>query len=187
MKKTKTIFVIIIFTMILLIQFKVDAKSIADLIRPIEYTEEFKQYLNLSDEEKENVSIIPRPYVIMKTENRFKNPFKLARIVGSTAETSYTLQTIIPENLVIKDQRDTDTCWAFAAISSLETNLALKNYKNNIPNKVYDFSEKHMEYGVTRKFLNNQTNIYGFNRELNSGGNYILCFCIFNKWIRSCK
>ena len=172
MKKTKTIFIAIIFVMILLMQFKVDAKSIADLIYPIEYTEEFKQYLNLTDEEKEKVSIIPRPYAIMKTENRFKNPFKLARIVGSTAETAYTLQTIIPENLVIKDQGDTDTCWTFAAISSLETNLALKNYKNHLPNKVYDFSEKHMEYGVTRKFLNDQINIYGFNRELNSGGNY---------------
>lgn len=173
MKKTKTIFIAIIFVMILLMQFKVDAKSIADLIYPIEYTEEFKQYLNLTDEEKEKASIIPRSYVIMKTENRLKNPFKLARIVGSTAETSYTLQNIIPENLIVKDQGDTDTCWTFAAISSLETNLALKNYKNHLPNKVYDFSEKHMEYGATRNFLNNQINTYGFNRKLNSGGNYV--------------
>ncbi len=172
MKRTKTIFAIIIFVTILLIQFNVDAKGIADLIHPTEYTEEFKNYLNLNEEEKEKISLVPRPYEIIKTANR--NPFKLARILGATAETSYTLQTIIPDNLIVKDQGDTDTCWAFAAISSLETNLALRNYKNHIPNKVYDFSEKHMEYGVTRKFLNDQVNIYGFNRELNSGGNYTL-------------
>ena len=33
------------------------------------------------------------------------------------------------------------------------------------------FSTRHMEYALTRNFLNNKTNEYGYNRVLGSGGN----------------
>ncbi len=172
MKKTNKILIAVIFVVIILTQVKVYANSISDSIKPMEYAEGFRQYINLSDQEKRNIAVIPRAYDVIKQENR--NPFKLARIVGATAETQYSLQSIIPENLVIKDQQETEGCWAFAELASLETNLALANHKNNVQTKYYDFSERHMEYGITRKFLNDLTNIYGFNRELGTGGNYVL-------------
>ena len=48
----KKIFVTIIFVLILLLQVNVYANSISDLISPIQYSDEFRQYLNLSEEEK---------------------------------------------------------------------------------------------------------------------------------------
>lgn len=57
----------------------------------------------------------------------------------------------------------------FSALSSLETNLALSDLYNNRARKIYDFSERHMEYATVRE-LGGEINIYGFNRRIDSGG-----------------
>ena len=81
--------------------------------------------------------------------------------VGNTLESKFTLQDIIPENMVVRNQKNTNSCWAFASLGSLESHLALTNYYNDKEAKVYDLSERHMEYGVTRVFNNNEINNIG--------------------------
>ena len=93
-----------------------------------------------------------------------RNPFRLVRSIGSSVKNKYSLREIIPENMKIKNQNPTNTCWAFASIASLESNLALQDYKYGRNKTIYDFSERHMDYATSREFLNNQINEFGFNR-----------------------
>lgn len=107
--------------------------------------------------------------VLTKTTLNKKNNANL----GATLSSRYSLQDVIPSNVVVRDQKQTSSCWAFASLSSLETNLALQNYKNgNNTDKVYDFSERHMDYATSRIFAGNTQNLIGFNRTAGSGGNW---------------
>lgn len=164
--------VLLLFMLILLRSQEVLASSIADSLSRMEYSEEFKEWLKLSDEEKEKV-IMPRMYNIKNSTTEYKNPLFLTRMLGASVNSRYSLKETIPTNLAIRNQQQTNSCWAFAALSSLETNLALSNYRNGInTSKVYDFSERHMEYATTKTFANNTNNPIGYNRVVGSGGNW---------------
>lgn len=172
MKKLNKIITILLLllSLILLGSKKVFANNTANLFQKAEYSESFKKWLELSDEEK-NKTIMPRMYDINYTETPTKNPLYLAKILKSSLNSRFSLKDIIPSNVVIKNQQQTNSCWAFSSLSSLETNLALSNYKNRINlNKVYDFSERHMEYATSKQFANNVENKKGYNRTVGSGG-----------------
>ena len=175
MKKQKKIFTIIIFSVFMLILFasqEVFASNIANSLSRMQYSEEFKEWLKLSDEEKEKV-IMPRMYNVKSSTTEYKNPLFLTRMLGSSVNSRYSLKDVIPTNLAIRNQQQTNSCWAFAALSSLETNLALSNYRNGTnTSKVYDYSERHMEYATTKTFANNVDNPIGYNRVVGSGGNW---------------
>lgn len=176
MKKQKKalIIILLVFILSLLISQTVFASNTADLIQMVEYSEDFKKWLDLSEEEKKNVKM-PRMYTIENTNIVSKNPIYIARMLKSSMNTRYSLKDIIPSNLAIKNQQQTNSCWAFATLSSLETNLALANQKKGINlSKIYDFSERHMEYATSRTFANNVVNKIGYNREVGSGGSYQL-------------
>ena len=103
----------------------------------------------------------------------YTNPLYFTRMLGSNLNSRYSLKDIIPANLAIKNQQQTNSCWTFASLSSLETNLALSNYRSGIDtSKVYDFSERHMEYATSKTFANNVENPIGYNRNVGSGGNW---------------
>lgn len=164
--------ILLLFMLILLASQEVFASNIANSLSKMEYSEEFKEWLKLSDEEKEKV-IMPRMYNIKSSTTEYKNPLFLTRMLGSSVNSRFTLKDVIPTNLVIRNQQQTNSCWAFAALSSLETNLALSNYRNGTnTSKVYDYSERHMEYATTKTFANNETNPIGYNRVVGSGGNW---------------
>lgn len=166
----KIIIVNFISLAILLICTKAYANNIVDTIKQSEYTEEYINWTQLTAEEKEGL-IEPRMYDVPKTTVEYSNPLKFTRMLESTVISEYCLTNYIPENLVVRNQQDTNTCWAFAALGMLESNLGLKRYYAGIAPIQYDFSERHMEYATSKTFLGNVINENGFNRELGSGGN----------------
>lgn len=167
----KLIIMLLLFMLIILVSQKAFANT-ADILQREEYSKNFKKWLELSEEERQKV-IMPKMYDYKNSRTIYKNPLYLTRMLGYSLEERYNLKDIIPSNLIIKDQMHTNSCWAFSAISSLETNLALSNYKNGINTpKVYDFSERHMEYATSRTFENNVINPIGYNRKVGGGGSW---------------
>ena len=145
-----------------------------------EYTEIYKQWLELSDEQKENV-IEPSKYNFYSKDTKeeiqlanqkmnLKSLVKMAKSSTYATSPKFSLKTLIDNNLEIKDQKSTNFCWAFASISSLETNLALKNYNDNKDDKIYDYSERHMVYSMTQSFKNGQVNTNGWKQKAKDGG-----------------
>ena len=172
LKKTIILITLLLFATILLFNSKVFADNIDTSFQKVEYSEDFKKWLELSDEEKQNV-IMPRMYEIENTNIGNTSLLYMVRMLRAGSNSSYSLKDIIPSNLVIRNQEQTNSCWAFAALSTLETNLALYNAKRGINlSRVYDFSERHMEYATSKTFANNSENEDGYNRNVGSGGNY---------------
>lgn len=170
LKKSIFIISILFFLLIVLANQRVLAISNGNFLHKVEYSEEFKKWLELSEEERKNV-IQPRAYNIPATAISSKNPFLRVKMLRTTMSPRYSLKDVISANLIIRDQMQTNTCWAFAAISSLETNLALANIRNGInTKKVYDFSERHMEYANSKNFKDGEENKLGYNKNVDDGG-----------------
>ena len=147
-------------------------------VQPTEYSEAYKKWLSLDEEEREK-TVEPRKYdIVTNTDNTtylksMNNVFKAGQLLRAAIPTQYDLKSIIPENVVIRDQMQTNSCWAFATIGVLESTLGLSDKNASRPTVAYDFSERHMNYASTRSaFLNNQINDYGFTRLLSDGGNF---------------
>lgn len=167
MKKIRKILIIniiLFWVIVVLINTKTEAVSIDYALGNFEYSESFKRYLELPEEERKKV-LMPRIFDIPVTHYDAKNPFNRVKL-ASIAENKFSLKSLIPNNLDIRNQKQTGRCWAFATLSSLETNLAMINGDTT----KYDFSEMHMDYYTSKTFLNNEINEHGFNREVGSGG-----------------
>lgn len=174
MKKLKRIVILTLLLLSFLTTQKVLANNSANLLEKMEYTEEFKNYLKLPEEEKKKV-IMPRLYEIDNNNYTPRNPLYMVKRLKASSSPMFSLRDIIPNNIIIKNQQNTSACWAFATLSALETNLALANYRNgNNLSKIYDFSERHMEYATSKMFANNVENKTGYNRQVGEGGNYAI-------------
>lgn len=162
----KKYFSIMIFICLILIS----SFGYAEELLPIEYnkyTDEYIEYINLSEKEKSKI-IIPRKYKFIQEDENNVPMLKANRF-----ESRYNLKDKIPENVKIKNQLESGTCWTFSSLVTLETNLALNNYKLGKNEKVYDFSELHMEYASSHIFKNGKTKKpYGYDRNLGVGGNF---------------
>ena len=124
---------------------------------------------------------MPRKYDIIKSQDNatylknLKNIFRMQMLLKGPLMDSYNLKDVIPENTTIKNQMNTNSCWAFASLGALETNLAMRDYNSSKGPVVYDFSEKHMNYATAKSsFLDNKTNEYGFSKEVSEGGNFYM-------------
>ena len=94
MKKLKKISIILMILISFLIAPKVFAKSNNDEIRKVEYSEDFKRWLKLSDEEK-NKTIQPRMYDVIVTDFNTRNVFYKVRLLGAKSNSKYNLKNII--------------------------------------------------------------------------------------------
>ena len=149
-------------------------------VKEAKYSEEYEKWLQLSDEEKQRV-VKPRKYDIIQSYDNstyiknIDNVFKAQQLLRAAIPAEYDLRTIIPENLKVRDQMQTNACWAFSTLGALESTLALSNHNAGLPVTEYDFSERHMSYGLTRDaFLNGEINEYGFSRKISDGGNFLM-------------
>ena len=167
---------------------KVQANQDETITENSEYSELYKSYLKLSDEEKQKYEVIPRKYDITieefedktETENNEKtttetNFFrKIFKAFAKADETetipaSYDLRKSNPNNLAghgnieieVENQGKEPLCWTFASLGAIRTHLAVKGYNNN---KTPNLSELHMNYI--------QSNLFGKDRKLQEGGRF---------------
>ena len=122
MEKQKKILLKILFFVVILLS---NNKSYAtnQLHGEIEFSEQYIEYQGLKGEEQVKY-ITPTVYEIPKTTETITNPLRIVSMLGSSVYDKYSLRTIIPENTVVRNQLSTNTCWAFANLASLESNLA---------------------------------------------------------------
>jgi len=123
----------------------------------VEYTDAYKKWLALSEEEKQNVSV-PLQYDVKYTPKKFSIKDML---LGAILPDKFDWREKIQIN--VKDQGNTNFCWAYGATSALETHLAAKNQSFEM------YSPRHMDYATSREFTDGE-NLHGFNRIVNDGG-----------------
>ena len=116
-----------------------------------EYSDEYLAWLNLSEEQKQNM---PMPSMCKQEESS---------LIGSS--NSYSMEKFSLQNkyiLDVRNQEESNDCWAFSTLASIESNLL----KNNI--KTDYLSVAHLEL-MTQKSLYTPSYLT-FNRNFNSGG-----------------
>ena len=128
------------------------------------YTDIYKEYLELPDKEKEKLEVIPRKdEVPIEKFDELKDEI----VIEDTIPSSFNLADKI--NLKVEDQGEYSLCWDFASMNSLETFLALHE------NKEYDFSEIHADYITSKKLFARGIFSMGgtdFWRDIHDGGNF---------------
>lgn len=145
MKKVITFFVVLFIGIV-----NVQA---TDTLELCEYSEEYKAWLRLSDEEKAS-TIMPS---MCKQDNHNIN------LLGSNDYSmDYFNLADSGKVLGVRDQAASDDCWAFASLASLESNLLMNNINTGF------LSTAHLEL-MTQDSLYTPSFIT-FNRDFNSGG-----------------
>lgn len=187
MKFSKKLFIIIIALLITLllnnIVYGQDVKT-----ENKGYSKAYLEYLELSEEEKAKVNVIPRKYdvpfdvlyekkeeksFIKRTLNKVKSLFGVNNnevipssfILLKDENTDIECERYGGIDIQVENQGDDGLCWDFTSITALETNLALHGLD-------YDLSERHLDYLTSFEF--------GGERELNGGGN----FDIFKEYVK---
>lgn len=119
------------------------------------YTNQYKEYLNLSDEEKSKLEVIPRKEEIPYEEIE---DIKKDITVDDNIPSKFNLKDKM--NIHVSNQYNFGLCWDFASMKSLETYLYLNESKD------YDFSEIHTDYLMSDLLYG------GYLRTVHSGGNF---------------
>lgn len=127
------------------------------------YTEEYKEYLELTDEEKKEVEVIPREEkieyeVIEEIIEEQEKDLKEEVIEENEMPASFDLRDVI--DIKVEDQGSYGLCWDFATMACVETNLSLTKGKE------YDFSEAHVDY------LTSNLTTEKCERGIHDGGNF---------------
>ena len=130
---------------------------------------EYLSYLKLSDEEKENVDMIPEEFAydglaILKIKNMFSNlAYNNSNVVAMSNDnnipSSYDLRNVDGKNYVtsVKDQKELGICWAYASLGAVESNLLFKNGVN------VDLSERQLDYFSSSDGMTIDGNMVGVN------------------------
>ena len=131
-----------------------------------EYSEEYIAYLKMSKEEQAKINM---PSICKKD--------KESTLISNITSYSLNKNTELPEYYSsveegyitpIKDQKSTNSCWAFSSYANLESYM-LKRF-----NITFDLSERHLEYETAYYFMNNEVNADSFYRNVGDGGNIFI-------------
>ena len=173
MKEYKKILIIfIIFALSIIKTDKVFARDINEgNVHAVqcELTSEYIAWSELSDEEKAK-TIMPAMCDLSTNQNNIAVSAITSKVEsifdakGTTLPSKYDTRkdTYMPR---VKNQYPTGGCWAFSTITSFEM------YLGKLLDINEKFSTRHVEYALTRNFLDNKINEYGYNRTPGSGGN----------------
>ena len=122
-------------------------------------------YLQLSDKEKENVSIIPNPYAVdyvfakESPSQEFPSVYNLENVNGN----NYTSP--------MYNQGDLGTCWAFATVQNAESHLMIKKNEPRNNNSTR-FSVRQLDYAASEDGIKDYENPWGV-APLALGGNFV--------------
>ena len=122
-------------------------------------------YLQLSDEEKEDVSIIPNPYTVdyvftkESPSQQFPSVYNLENVNGN----NYASE--------IYDQGNLGTGWAFATLQNAESHLMIKKNEPRNANSTR-FSVRQLDYAASEDGIKDYENPWGV-APLASGGNFV--------------
>lgn len=145
------------------------------------YSEDYKKYLEKTEEEKKEIDVIPRKREV-KEEELEKIIEKEQEIIEENKEQEekkideqnqepenkdinpktglpykFNLKDVIP--IKVEHQGGFGLCWDFASMNCVETNLALTQ------EKYYDFSEIHVDYLASKQLT-------GGDRDIHDGGSF---------------
>ena len=126
-----------------------------------EYSEAYQRYLELTEEERSQLEVIPSKYDIpmsvLYTESMEEN-YGVSSIETASIPTSYDLRSDI--NIEVENQGRTGICYSYASLTAVETNLALNH------NQYTDLSEVHqamMTGGYGGTFILDSNSYYSDN------------------------
>ena len=131
------------------------------------YSDDYKKYLDSSDEEKKNSEVVPEKYEvpyenlenIKKELNEEEIKIKIDELeINPETNQPYRFNLRDKIDIKINDQGMYGLCWAFASMNTLETHAALNNLGN------FDFSEMHIDYL--------ESNLMYGDRDLHDGGRF---------------
>ena len=126
---------------------------------------QYVTYLQLSNKQKESVSIIPTPYSV--------DYVFLGENSGKEFPKSYNLENVDGKNYTspMYNQGSLGTCWAFATIENAESHLMIKNNEPQNENSTR-FSVRQLDYAASTNGIKGYKNPYGA-AGLGLGGNFI--------------
>lgn len=154
MRKKYSIFLAILFVFLCS---PVIALADTEIIMP-EYTEKYKKWLELSDEEKQNY-IQPQMYKSVDNQMQLLSMDSKPNVATSSLPSRY-VRDYYGE---VKNQGSSNACWAYSAASVFDTNYYIVNGTKKT------FSNMHMDYITASNYNPN-----GFYRKQNSGGNMFI-------------
>ena len=127
---------------------------------------QYVTYLQLSDEKKSSVSLIPNPYSVDYV-------FDSSNISSQEFPKFYNLENVDGKNYTspMYDQGGLGTCWAFATIENAESHLMIKKNEPRNENSTR-FSVRQLDYAASTNGIKGYENPYGV-AELGLGGNFI--------------
>jgi C1A family cysteine protease len=137
----------------------VEAKTTIEMTE-CEYTDNYEDWLKLSDSEKEN-SIEP---AMCKNSDNFYNIKTGESTIGNASidDNSFDLRDYGFDSGE-RSQQIAGPCWTFADLASVESNILVKGYE------LTDLSEAHLELATQNSLF---TSLLPFNRKFASGGDF---------------
>lgn len=133
-------------------------KQVVEDIKGIEKSEEFKKWEALSDEERKN-TMQPVYNKISFKDTIKRSAYNTLLKATPTMPSKYSIVDNDKVNMIIKDQKRTGSCWAFAYSSAVEATIAKKNKLTNTT----AISPMHVDYKTATMF----------NRKVGDGGSIL--------------